>query len=348
MGGSADTAYEAVVARGAESANEALPLGPPLTELILARLGAPRRLWIGIWAAIPVATPILLLSTLAALGDSDRVPSAIEVFIPQAVLSYVVLLVLWGNGRLARQANDLAPHLSRLTQEPIRLRPPAWVEVAGPLALTTIVTAVAFIAWIPRFGLVGALAIVLPFIATFLAIMTFVWAYLALLLALDRLGRERLLLDGFPQDTSLGLAPVGSLAFTGFGLLLAVALPVPVSNADDLASVVVSLAVLAMSVALLLLSMWRLHRQLVDAKARHLARTRAAYAAAYEPYRVDGSLSTLEAQASVLGAAQALDERAHQIREWPIDQRVGRIMSFAIAAVASTIIGRFVLLVLTG
>ena len=44
------------------------------------------------------------------------------------------------------------------------------------------------------------------------------------LLGLDRLGQERLSLDPFPQDTSLGLAPVGSLAFTGFALLLAGAL----------------------------------------------------------------------------------------------------------------------------
>ena len=99
---------------------------------------------------------------------------------------------------------------------------------------------------------------------------------------------------------------------------------------------------------LLFLAMWRLHRQMVAAKARYGAETRAVYAAAYEPYRIDGSLSTLEAQASVLGAAQALDERAQQIREWPLDQRLGRIMSFAVAAVASTIIGRFVLLVIAG
>jgi hypothetical protein len=323
-------------------------LGTPLTELVLDRLGAPRWLWIGLWAALPVAAPVLLLGALALSGDSDRVPSAIDVFIPQAVLSYVVLLLLWGNGRLGRQADALVPHLSRLTGAPVRLGLPAWSDIAGPAALAIALTAVALASWIPRVGLVVAIVIVPPFLATFLAIMTFVWTYLALLLGLDRLGRERLLLEGFPQDTSLGLAPVGALAFTGFGLLLAGALPVPVSNADDLVSVVVSLAVLALSVVLLLLSMWRLHRQMVDAKARHVAATQAAYAAAYEPYRVDGSLSTLEAQSSVLGAAEALTERANQIREWPIDQRVGRIMSFAVAAVASTIIGRFVLLALAG
>jgi hypothetical protein len=87
---------------------------------------------------------------------------------------------------------------------------------------------------------------------------------------------------------------------------------------------------------------------MAEAKARYLDEARATYAAAYEPYRVDRSLSTLGAQASVLGAAQGLTERANQIREWPIDQRVGRIMSFAVAAVASTIIGRFVLLALAG
>ena len=47
-----------------------------------------------------------------------------------------------------------------------------------------------------------------------------------------------------------------------------------------------------------------------------------------------------------LGVAQALDDRAHQIREWPFDQRLTRILGFMVAAVASTIIGRFVSLVL--
>ena len=72
------------------------------------------------------------------------------------------------------------------------------------------------------------------------------------------------------------------------------------------------------------------------------------HAEGYEPYRVSRSLATLETQAPVLGIAQALDERAHQIREWPFDQRLVRIMGFMVAAVASTIIGRFVLLVIAG
>ena len=43
--------------------------------------------------------------------------------------------------------------------------------------------------------------------------MSFVWTYLALLLGLDRLGQERLSLDPFPQDTSLGLGAVSDPRF---------------------------------------------------------------------------------------------------------------------------------------
>jgi hypothetical protein len=298
---------------------------------------------------VPVVTPVVLFATLAALGESDRVASPVDVMIPQAVLGYVVLLVLWGIGRLTRQVEALGPQLSRLTQgKPIQPGLPLRSTILGPVTLTLGTLAVASIGWTARFGPAGTLVILPMFLVTFLAIMTFVWTYLALLLGLDRLGRDRLSLDAFPQDTSLGLAPVGALAFTGFALLLAGALPAAVSNADDLATVVVSLVVLAVTVALLFLSMWRLHRQMVEAKARYVAEARTAYAEAYEPYRATRSLATLEAQATALSAAQALDERARQIQEWPIDQRLVRIMGFTVAAVASTIIGRFVLLVIAG
>jgi hypothetical protein len=320
-----------------------------LTERILDRLGAPRWWWMVLWVAVPVLTPVVLLGTLALQGDSDRVLSPVDVMIPQVVLGYVVFLLLWGTGRLTRQAEALAPHLSKLTQgRPIQPGLPERSDILGPVLLTLATLGLASIGWTARFGPLATVAIVPLFGLTFLPIMTFVWTYLALLIGLDRLGRGRLSLDTFPQDTSLGLAPVGSLAFTGFALLLAGALPIAVSNADDLSTVVVLLVVLGVSVALLFLSMWRLHRQMADAKARYVAQVRAAYADAYEPYREDESLATLEAQATALGAAQALDERARQIQEWPLDQRLVRILGFIVAAVASTIIGRFVLLLLAG
>jgi hypothetical protein len=345
MGGSAEPVRPT---GGSDLAGPPITLGLPLTELILSRVGKRRRLAIAVWAAIPLVTPVVLLGTLAMEGQTDRVASPVDVIIPQLVLGYVVLLVLWGNGRLTRQAHALAPQLARLTQTPVRAGTSSRADVAGPVALTIGVAVVALAGWIPRFGLAASLAIAVPFVPIFLAIMTFVWTYLTLLVGLDRLGRERLLLDPFPQDTSLGLAPIGSLAFTGFGLLLASALPILVSNADDLATVVVSLGILGLAVAVLFLSMWRVHRQMAEAKARYVAEARAAYASAYEPYRASRSLATLETQAPVLGAAQALDERAHRIQEWPFDQRLVRVMSFAIAAAASTIIGRFVLILIAG
>ncbi len=330
-----------------DATTDTLRVGFPLTERVLGRLGAPRWLWIGLWSAVPLLIPVALLITLALEGQSDRVTSDIDVIIPQLVLVYVVLLGLWGIGRLTSRAHALAPQLSRLTQETAHPQRAGRFDVTGPIALTIGITLVAFIGFIARFGPLAAVVIVPPVLLAMLPIMTFVWVYLEVLTGLDRLGQKRLALDPFPQDTTLGLGPVGSLAFTGLALLLAGALPVSVSNTDDLASVALSLGFLGVSVAVFFLSMWRIHRQMAAAKARYLAETQAAYAAAYEPYRQTRSLATLEEQAPVLGIAHALDERAHQIREWPIDQRLVRIMGFTFAALASAIIARFVLIVAT-
>jgi len=46
---------------------------------------------------------------------------------------------------------------------------------------------------------------------------TAIWVYLTLQLGFNRLGRGHLTLHGYRGDRSLGLRPVGRLAFTGFG-----------------------------------------------------------------------------------------------------------------------------------
>lgn len=66
--------------------------------------------------------------------------------------------------------------------------------------------------------------------------------------------------------------------------------------------------------------MWRLHRQMATAKARYVAVARRLYADAYAPVREVTSVEALGSAATALSAAQSLEERAHNLQTWPIDE----------------------------
>src|SRR6266480_7262220 len=104
------------------------------------------------------------------------------------------------------------------------------------------------------------------------------------MLGLARPLSKKLALDPFPHDRSLGLAPVGSLAFTGFGLLFAAAIPIILSSSESAVTVLESYAVLGVSVLFFFLSMLRLHRQMSEAKAKNLQQARALYASRSEEH----------------------------------------------------------------
>jgi hypothetical protein len=318
-----------------------------VTERILGRLGEPRLLWILLWASTAVLAPLLLLAILNYRGESGRVSSVQNLVLSQVALAYVVVLCLWGVGRLARGARAIEPELARLTktERPVYIASDV-TTVAGPLALTLAISIVNTAGSIGRFG-PSAIAIVPLLALSLLPITTFVWTYLELLVAIDRLGRERLALDVFPQDRSLGLGSVGSLAFTGFVVLIAAAVPILVTASSNLSTVAVSLLVVAVTVAMFFLSMSRLHRQMADAKAGYVARMRALYAEAYAPLRAKPTVKTLEARASLLSTAQALAERAEQIQEWPVDERMTALVAIIVTGVVTSLIVR-VLLVAAG
>jgi hypothetical protein len=63
-----------------------------------------------------------------------------------------------------------------------------------------------------------------------------VWVYLTLQLGFDRLGRGHLNPARYRGDRSLGLRPVGRLAFTGFWMLVGSVGPLVLTNASDTAS----------------------------------------------------------------------------------------------------------------
>jgi hypothetical protein len=295
-----------------------------------------------IWGLVPIAHSLMVIAIFAL--SVGPIGHALPLLIPQTVLAYVVILLLWGLGRLFRQARDLAPDLKRLTDGlNERDTMPIIGSALGPVLMTIALVGVnTTFNWIysgPWLALAS-----LPFLlVTVLPIMTFVYTYLALLGGLHRLGRHRLALDPFPQDRSLGLAAVGSLAFNGFGLLFAAAIPIILST-ESTVTVFESYAILAVAVLFFFLSMWRLHRQMSAAKAKYLQEARELYASAYEPLRRSATLETLQSHATVLGAAQALEERAASILTWPISDQLMGIIIVVVAGVSSGFIVRFAFL----
>ena len=102
----------------------------------------------------------------------------------------------------------------------------------------------------------------------------------------------------------------------------------------------ISLTIVASAVAIFFLSMWRLHRQMASAKARFLVITRGLYSGAYEPLRWDPTVTTLEAQANALGAAQGLEERARSLVTWPIAEGTLRFMAVVVTGVVTSLVVR--------
>jgi hypothetical protein len=320
-----------------------LDLGIPITERALRRLPGPRWVLIALWAAAVLATPFVVVGAKRVVGPGAEFDGFGELA-SQAVLSYVVALLLYGVARLVDHATALGPDVERLTvggAQPETMR--RW-DAAGPLLLSAVVVLVAADrSWSTN----GALptVVVLPLLAlAVVPVMTFVWTYIWLLIGLDRLGRSRLALQPFPQDRSLGLGPVGSLAFSGFAFLVAAAVPTLLATTGNPTTFVIALVILGVNIPIFFRSMWRLHRQMSGAKARYVREARALYADAYAPLRTEASQSVLRTQAPVLDAARALEERAERIQVWPIADGLIAIIGFIVAGVASGVVVRFIVI----
>src|SRR5215208_165990 len=102
------------------------------------------------------------------------------------------------------------------------------------------------------------------------ALWTFVWTYVTLQLGLNRLGRERLVPDAARVDPSLGLRPLGGVAFTGLWMLLVWLVPVVLTGLSDVTGAVIGMLVLALALAGFFVSLSGLHRHMVEVKAGEL------------------------------------------------------------------------------
>jgi hypothetical protein len=315
-------------------------LMPTVTERVLRRLPGRRWVWIVLWASVPLISFLVNLAGIRLAGHTVGTHEVLDLLTTQAALAYACVALLWGVGLLARQAADVRRDLALSRQQvPADLFGRVG-SIWGPLALTAVVAAlITANGWL-RYGPMPPLA-ALPLVIVYsVPILTFVWVYLTVLLDLDRLGRQPLSLQGFPEDRTLGLEDVGSLASTGLGLLLIASVPVLLAGADQPVTFGISISIVAFAVVIFVLSMWRIHRQMVKARDEFVLFTRRLYADAYAPIRKDPNLDVMEAQSAPLRVAQSIDERAHNMLTWPIDEGTVKFIAVVVTSVVTSLIVR--------
>lgn len=316
----------------------------PLTERVVARLPGQRLLWISLWASGVLITYLV---------ERAFAPGLLEVSFQQgqrrltfgAGASYLVLVALWGTARLGREVAALNPTVVRLTHGAVTVGESfrAVGSVWWPLSLMFIITVIySGSAFLRSASVPTALAVVGGFIG-WLPVITFGWVAGAVLLGLHRLGGTPLHLTTFEVDRSLGLRPFGSVAFVPLLVYAAGVIPQLFTGVGDIRDAVISLGMLVVILALLLASMRRLRRQLLGAKARHVAWARDLYAHALRPVRGEESLTALRAGALELVAAEAIERKAAAIQEWPFDESVLRAIAAIVTSMTAAILARLIL-----
>jgi len=316
-------------------------VGSPLTERFLRGLGRNRRAWIVAWSAVPLVEWFIFTGAIRLSAQPFEEHEAMELLVTQVVLAYVVFVLLVGTGLLAFRARSVAGSVDVLLGQPVA--PPLFQRISstvGPLVITAVAAAVISIGGFVQYGPLPPLVAVPLLTLYLLPILTFVWVYIAILVDIDRLGRHQLRLEAFPEDRTLGLKEVGALASTGLGLLLFAAVPVMLVGVDEPVTLGISLVIVAVAVGVFILSMWRLHGQMSSAKARFVDRTQQLYANAYAPLRVEPTIAVMEKQASALRAADSLDQRAHGLPTWPIDESTSRFMVVIVTGVVTSLVVR--------
>lgn len=315
----------------------------PLSERVLARLDGPRAVWVALWALVPWANAGANL-----LLGSDRTSavweqSAVLVLLNYSAISLGVAVSLWGANVLAHRLETLQVGASEVLvgEESAPFR--GVNRVAGPV-VAAVVTAVALggTALVDE-GWAQALVRGVTWFVLGVALFSFVWTYGSVLLGLDRLGRARLQPNALHVDPGLGLQPLGGVASTGLWMLLVWLVPVVLTGLPDLLGAVIGLLVLAAALATFFLSMLGLHRQMAAVKRRELSLARELYARAYAPVHTSPTLDVLERQRNLLAAADALEQRARSIHEWPVPERTPTLVITVVTSVVAMTIGRLIL-----
>jgi hypothetical protein len=332
------------VAAGAASGVIATPRpAAPLTERILSRFPGPRLAWVVAWALVPW----LNLAVVLASRTTGRAETGIpwDEVVNRTAVTFAVLLSIWGTARITDELRTLPMALARVVEEE-ESDVERLFHGIGSTVVPLLLTAASVVILPVDEALAGEPGDALIQAATWLVLgiplWTAVWVYLTLQIGLNRLGRGHLTLEAYRGDRSLGLRPVGRLAFTGFWMLFGIVGPLVLTASSDRPGVVMGMGVLVAGVALFFLSLRRLNRQMMAVKQRELERARDLYSQAYQPVRQEPTLDVLQRQVGLLNAAEALEKRAERIQEWPFDEatfaRVVTIASSAAAAIVARLI----------
>lgn len=308
----------------------------PLTERILSRLPGPRWLWIGIWVLVPLAV---------ILEGQRRDPSPLFPNTPFLVaFIYTVIASFQGTRWLNRSLATIEPMVADLLpaqpSEPFR----SVDRIDGPLLLTAAMM-VAFpvniylndprlsTAW--SISMVGLLTVPL---------VTLGWTIGSIFLGLSRLGRIPLTFRPFESDRSLGLRPLGVLAFRTVLLYVVVFLPSTIMGSYTIYYAAVLSAMNLAVVFPFFGSLWGLRRQLLTAKARHVTWARDRYARAFRAVRDAPSPAAVRELAPELEIAEAFERRAESIQEWPFDDRILRTLAAVFSSIVTAVIVRLILI----
>jgi hypothetical protein len=289
-----------------------------------------------VWALVPWlnagANVLLETGARSAVWEQSRT----LVILSYAAFSIAIVITVWGATRIARGVESLREATEIEVDHCEAFREVN--SIRGPLLLSA---ATAFAFAVSAFIGDGWTAAILRGATWFvlgIALWSFLWTYGSLHLGLDRLGRRHLPAGAVRIDPTLGLRPLGSLAFMGLWMLLAWLVPLLLTSLPDVVGVVLGVIVLGGALATFFLSLLRLHRQMADVKTREIAIARGLYAQAYAPVQAARTLDALEQQHRLLGAADALERRAHAIHEWPIDEgTLARILTVATSVIAITV-----------
>jgi len=322
-------------------------LSVPLTDRILAIFPGSRWIWIVLWSLLAVPLTYLSLRILQIVEPSSRALAGGQPSLWQsAAIVNATLLSLWGAHKLAGDLERTGPAISRLTLDrgPHADRPIRGMgSILGPLALTLVLAGLDAALIGLEYGWRMALVNFPINFVIELPLLTFFWTYASLLVGLNRLGRHKLRLEATPGDRTLGLRPVGHLAFTGFWIFSVGFAPILIVTATSTPTLVLNLVFFLIGFALFLVSLSRLHQQMAEAKRTHMELARQLYADAYAPLVRSPRVRTLQAQSSLLSAAESLEKRSTGIQEWPFDEVLtGRII-IIVTSVVATVLARIIL-----
>jgi hypothetical protein len=326
-----------------------LPAAPapprPLTERIVRSLPGAPAAWRALWGIVPLLQAAAAAPLMSAHGTNPFGWSLLLVAVPvNLVLSFCIVHALWATERMTHAAQALRPGLDRLTPGSADGDPFAGTTLAWPpFALTLLLTLVLAVDTAPSAAAPLVAAKAAFDLAIYLPIVTWAWTFLCLTTGLRRVGQEQLGIDAYAGDRSLGLSPVGRLASTAFGAFVANLVPILLLNVGYVVGLAVGLTFFVAGVAAFFVSLHGLHRQMRAVKRRQAERARELYAAAYAPLRLSPTLETLQRQAPLLGAAEALERRADTIQSWPFTNAILTRIVVIASSVFTAIVTRLVL-----